>query len=275
MSGLMRGKRGLVMGVANDHSIAWGIAKKLADEGAELAFTYQGDALGKRVRPLADLGRLEDPLAHAKSRTLHRSMRLSGVLGAEWGNDRLPRARHRLLRQERVEGALRRHDAREFHPHHGDLVLLVTRDRWRAAAIMNPNGSMITLTYGGSTPASCRITMSWASPRPRLESSVRYLAMDFWLRRYPCERDLRRSDPHAQAGAGAHLMRASCSTIRKRIFAAFVVPSPLKRSGERPPISCRDLSPPASPARCTSSTVANSVHASARRVEGTRDPRGR
>ena len=53
MSGLMAGKRGLVMGVANDHSIAWGIAKTLAEHGAELAFTYQGDALKKRVEPLA------------------------------------------------------------------------------------------------------------------------------------------------------------------------------------------------------------------------------
>ena len=54
MSGLMAGKRGLIMGVANDHSIAWGIAKALADQGAELAFTYQGEAFGKRVKPLAD-----------------------------------------------------------------------------------------------------------------------------------------------------------------------------------------------------------------------------
>src|SRR3954465_8005010 len=53
MSGLMRGKRGLVMGVANDHSIAWGIARTLAASGATLAFTYQGDALGRRVKPLA------------------------------------------------------------------------------------------------------------------------------------------------------------------------------------------------------------------------------
>src|SRR5215470_7703314 len=53
MQGLMHGKRGLVMGVANDHSIAWGIAKTLAKQGATLAFTYQGDALGKRVKPLA------------------------------------------------------------------------------------------------------------------------------------------------------------------------------------------------------------------------------
>src|SRR5215207_3319104 len=53
VAGLMQGKRGLVMGVANDHSIAWGIAKVLAEHGASLAFTYQGDSLGKRVAPLA------------------------------------------------------------------------------------------------------------------------------------------------------------------------------------------------------------------------------
>jgi enoyl-[acyl-carrier protein] reductase I len=50
----MQGKRGLIIGVANDHSIAWGIAKKVADEGASLAFTYQGESLGKRVKPLAE-----------------------------------------------------------------------------------------------------------------------------------------------------------------------------------------------------------------------------
>ena len=52
--GLMKNKRGLIMGVANDHSIAWGIAKAVADQGAKLAFTFQGEALGKRVRPLAE-----------------------------------------------------------------------------------------------------------------------------------------------------------------------------------------------------------------------------
>ena len=54
MSGLMQGKRGLIMGLANDKSLAWGIAKQLADQGAELAFSYQGEALGKRVKPLAE-----------------------------------------------------------------------------------------------------------------------------------------------------------------------------------------------------------------------------
>src|ERR1700741_1017467 len=54
MQELMKGKRGLIMGIANDHSIAWGIAKTLAAQGAELAFTYQGDALAKRIKPVAE-----------------------------------------------------------------------------------------------------------------------------------------------------------------------------------------------------------------------------
>jgi len=54
MTALMQGKRGLIIGVANDHSIAWGIAKTLAEHGAQLAFTYQGEALGRRVKPLAE-----------------------------------------------------------------------------------------------------------------------------------------------------------------------------------------------------------------------------
>ena len=54
MTGIMAGKKGLIMGVANDHSIAWGIAKAMADQGAEIAFTYQGEALEKRVKPLAE-----------------------------------------------------------------------------------------------------------------------------------------------------------------------------------------------------------------------------
>ena len=89
----MSGKRGLVMGVANDHSIAWGIAKALAGEGAELAFTYQNDALGKRVAPLAeelgaadhvyrcdveDLSSVDDDVLRARNRLEHA--RFSGPL---------------------------------------------------------------------------------------------------------------------------------------------------------------------------------------------------
>src|ERR1700710_3136739 len=85
MQDLMKGKRGLIMGIANDHSIAWGIAKTLSAQAAELAFTYQGEALGKRVKPLAqslgaklvlpcdveDIGSVDDVFATLKSEWGH------------------------------------------------------------------------------------------------------------------------------------------------------------------------------------------------------------
>ena len=87
MQDLMKGKRGLIMGVANDHSIAWGIAKALAAQGAELAFTYQGEALGKRVKPLAE--QLGGPAGAALRCRGHRQRRFGvrGVarkMGANW-----------------------------------------------------------------------------------------------------------------------------------------------------------------------------------------------
>jgi hypothetical protein len=128
VTGLMQGKRGLIMGVANDHSIAWGIAKTLAEHGAELAFTYQGEALGKRVKPLARVARLGSLVCPATSRMSPRSTRCSRNSTRRMGRARFRRPRHRLLRQERAQGPLRRrHDAREFHAHHGDLLLLLHR----------------------------------------------------------------------------------------------------------------------------------------------------
>ncbi|MGZ8330862.1 MAG: SDR family oxidoreductase, partial [Rhodoplanes sp.] len=83
-NGLMAGKRGLVMGVANDHSIAWGIARTLSGQGATLAFTYQGEALGKRVKPLArSLG--SDLVAPCDVEDLGSVDKMFQALGAEWG----------------------------------------------------------------------------------------------------------------------------------------------------------------------------------------------
>ena len=127
-SNLMTGKRGLIMGVANDHSIAWGIAKALAEHGAELAFTYQGDALGKRVRPLAEsLG--SKLVLPCDVEDLASVDAVFAALEGDLGRARFRRPRHRLFRQERTQGPLRRHDAGEFLAHHDDLGLLVHRDR--------------------------------------------------------------------------------------------------------------------------------------------------
>ena len=127
MQDLMKGKRGLIMGVANDHSIAWGIAKALAAQGAELAFTYQGEALASGVKPLAQpLG--VDSSCPAMSRTSHSVDLVFEALRAKWGQSGFSGSCHRLLRQERAEGPLCRHHAREFFAHHADLLLLVHRD---------------------------------------------------------------------------------------------------------------------------------------------------
>src|ERR1700758_5345006 len=84
MQNLMKGKRGLVMGVANDHSIAWGVAKALAAEGAELAFTFQNDALGKRVAPLAaELGS-EERLYRCDVEDLSSVETMFSALGEVW-----------------------------------------------------------------------------------------------------------------------------------------------------------------------------------------------
>ena len=86
-SGLMRGKRGLIMGVANDHSIAWGIARRLADQGAELAFTYQPPTLDKRVRPLA------------KSVGMDSLDKLRSVIGDTIGREFAAASRRKVKRQ--------------------------------------------------------------------------------------------------------------------------------------------------------------------------------
>ena len=127
-NGLMAGKRGLVMGVANDHSIAWGIAKTLAAQGATLAFTYQGEALGKRVKPLAEsVG--SNLVRRATSRTSPRSTKCSQALGGEWGA--LDFLVHAIAFSDKNELKGRYADTtrENFIAHHADLVLLLHRDR--------------------------------------------------------------------------------------------------------------------------------------------------
>ena len=124
--GLMKGKRGLIMGVANDRSIAWGIAEALHRAGAELAFTYQGDVFKKRVVPLvtpmkpaalidcdvSNQGSLDAPVRRTQD---------------QMGHARFRRPRHRLFRQGPAQGPLRRHHARQFPHDDGHLLLLVHR----------------------------------------------------------------------------------------------------------------------------------------------------
>ena len=118
------------MGVANDHSIAWGIAKTLSQHGAELAFTYQGEALGTRVDAAGAIARLRHRAVLATSRTSRRSTPLSTALDKTLGQSRFRRSRHRLFRQVAAQGPLRRrHHAGELLAHDGDLLLLLHGDR--------------------------------------------------------------------------------------------------------------------------------------------------
>ena len=113
MTGLMSGKRGLIMGLANDKSLAWGISKRLAEQGAELAFSYQGEALKKRVGPLAaEVG--SDFMIECDVADMADLDRLFEDAEGALGDDRLRRPCDRLLRQERAARQICRHQPRQF-----------------------------------------------------------------------------------------------------------------------------------------------------------------
>ena len=106
----MQGKRGLIMGLANDRSLAWGIAKALGEQGAEMAFSYQGESLEKRVRPLAEqVG--SDFLVDCDVSDMRALDATFATLKERWGTPRLRRPRDRLFRQERASRQVRRHHA--------------------------------------------------------------------------------------------------------------------------------------------------------------------
>ena len=150
MSGLMAGKRGLIMGVANDHSIAWGIAKALADQGAELAFTYQGEAFGKRVKPLADsVG--SDILVPCDVEDIETVDAVFDTLKGKWGKiDFLVHAVAFSDKNE-LKGKYANTSRENFTRTMVISCFSFTEIAKRAAEIMPDGGSMITLTYGGST----------------------------------------------------------------------------------------------------------------------------
>jgi enoyl-[acyl-carrier protein] reductase I len=177
-SGLMSGKRGLVMGVANDHSIAWGIAKALAGEGAALAFTYQNEALGKRVAPLAGELGAADRLFRCDVEDLESVDAMFSALGAIW--DKLDFFVHCIGFSDRNELKGRYADtSREnFIRTMVISVFSFTELARRAAAMMPSGGAMLTLTFGGSTRVVPNYNVMGVA-KAALEASVRYLAADF------------------------------------------------------------------------------------------------
>ena len=177
MPGLMQGKRGLIMGVANDHSIAWGIAKALAEHGAELAFTYQGDALKKRVQPLA-ASRGSQLLFPCDVEDLASVDALFAGLQATWGKfDFLVHAIGYSDKNE-LKGLYADTTRANFSRTMVISCFSFTEVAKRAAELMTEGGSMITLTFGASERAMPNYNVMGVA-KAALEASVRYLASDF------------------------------------------------------------------------------------------------
>jgi len=174
---LMAGKRGLVMGVANDRSIAWGIARVLHGQGAELAFSYQGGAFGRRAVPLAQsIG--AKIIEEADVEKLKSVERVFEVIRKKWGS--LDFIVHALAFSDRNELKGRYCDTTRKNFEHTMVIscFSFTEVSKLAAELMPAGGSLLTLTYGGSTRVvPCYNVMGVA--KAALETSVRYLASDF------------------------------------------------------------------------------------------------
>jgi enoyl-[acyl-carrier protein] reductase I len=181
MPGLMEGKRGLVMGVANDHSIAWGIAKTLAAHGAELAFTYQGEALAKRVKPLAESvgAKLVMPCDVEDVATVDA---VFAAVEKQWGT--MDFLVHAIAFSDKNELKGRYADSTRENFVRTMVIscYAFTEAAKRAAALMPNGGAMVTLTYNGGDRAMPNYNVMGVA-KAALEASVRYLAVDFGHRK--------------------------------------------------------------------------------------------
>jgi enoyl-[acyl-carrier protein] reductase I len=178
MQDLMKGKRGLVMGIANDHSIAWGIAKALAAQGAEMAFTFQGEALGKRVKPLAESLGVEMVLP-CDVENIESVDSVFATLKQKWGG--LDFLVHAIAFSDKNELKGRYADTTRENFSRTMLIscFSFTELAKRAAGLMpETGGSMITLTFGGSVRVMPNYNVMGVA-KAALEASVRYLASDF------------------------------------------------------------------------------------------------
>ena len=176
MADLMKGKRGLVMGVANNRSIAWGIAQTLAAEGAELAFTYQGDAFGKRVKPLAEsLG--SNLVLDADVQSEESLDAVFDAIKEQWGG--LDFLVHAIAYSDKEElnGRFTSTSRANFLNSMDISCFSLIDVSRRAAKLMKNGGSIITLTYFGSQRVIPNYNVMGVA-KAALESTVRYLAND-------------------------------------------------------------------------------------------------
>jgi enoyl-[acyl-carrier protein] reductase I len=175
-SNLMAGKKGLIMGVANDRSIAWGIAKTAHAHGAELAFTYQGDALEKRVRPLADeIGsKIVLPCDVTDEASVAATFK---EIEAKWG--KLDFVVHAIAFSDKSEldGLYLNTTRANFLKTMDISVYSFTSVAQHAVPLMNEGGSLLTLTYYGAERVMPHYNVMGVA-KAALEASVRYLATD-------------------------------------------------------------------------------------------------
>jgi enoyl-[acyl-carrier protein] reductase I len=177
VEGLMKGKRGLVMGVANDHSIAWAIAKSLHAQEAELAFSYQGEAFGKRLEPLAaSVG--SNLLIPCDVEDVASIDNVFAVLKEKWG--KIDFLVHAIAFSDKNELKGRYADTTRENFIRTMIIscFSFTEIAKRAADLMPDGGALVTLTYGGSTRVMPNYNVMGVA-KAALESSVRYLAGDF------------------------------------------------------------------------------------------------
>ena len=175
-SGVMAGKRGLIMGVANDRSIGWGIAAKLAEQGAELAFTFQGEALQKRVVPLA--ASVGSDLVLPCDVTDEASVdAVFDRLKSEWGT--LDFVLHAIAYsdKEELKGGYVDTTRGNFQRTMDISVYSFTEITRKAVAMMNDGGALLTLTYYGAERVMPHYNVMGVA-KAALEASVRYLAVD-------------------------------------------------------------------------------------------------
>lgn len=172
----MAGKRGLIMGVANDRSIAWGIAKAVSDQGAQLAFTYQGEALEKRVRPLAESvgSAIVLPCDVTDEASIDATFK---AIEAEWGQ--LDFVVHAIAFSDKSElDGLYLNTTRANFLRTMDIsVYSFTAVAQRAVPLMKEGGSLLTLSYFGAEKVMPHYNVMGVA-KAALEASVRYLAAD-------------------------------------------------------------------------------------------------
>ena len=172
----MKGKRGLVMGVANEKSIAWGMAKTLAENGAELAFTYQGDAFGKRVKPLAESVGSNIVIDCDVSNESDLD-NLFAALKQEWGEFDFLIHAIAFSDKDELKGRYVDTSLENFTKSMHISCFSFTSIMRRASEMMKPGGSAVTLSYYGAEKAMPNYNVMGVA-KAALEASVRYLSAD-------------------------------------------------------------------------------------------------